>query len=70
MDFNSILSVEERKEILLQRLRGFYIEAYQVSLHIKVAEATNDQESLKQTEESLKILEAAIKVYSEELESL
>jgi hypothetical protein len=65
-----LLTAEQRKQILTSRLEAFYVEAYQVNLHTEVARATGDQVSLDQSLEGLKVLEAAIKIYSAELESL
>ena len=67
MNFEELLTPEQRKEILENRILNFTIEAYQLSLNKAVAIANGDIEAAKQTENALVTLSSAIDVYKEEL---
>jgi hypothetical protein len=70
IDYTSLLTVEQKKAILEQRIAQFAAEAYQHSLNKKTCEDLQDAEGAESATKSLAILEAAIKVHSEELNSL
>jgi hypothetical protein len=70
MNFTELLTVEQRKEILEGRLLSFAVEAYQVSLHKKVAESTKDFTSIEQANDALSTLEIAIQIYRDELSTI
>lgn len=72
IDFNGLLSVEEKQSILSQRLKNYAAEAYQIHLNnesLKVDAETN-ADAIAESEKALINLENAINVYQKELDSL
>ncbi len=72
IDFNSLLTVEERKSVVTQRVQQLAVEAYQLTLNLNVLNAqeeTNEQ-ALTEINNNLNILEQMITVYKQELDSL
>ncbi|MGA1046550.1 MAG: hypothetical protein ACO3UU_00940 [Minisyncoccia bacterium] len=70
IDYNSILSVEQKRSLLQQRITQFAAEAYQHSLNRKTCEGLEDTAGVENADKSLQILEAAISVHQAELDSL
>lgn len=70
IDYESLLSVDQKREILSARLAQFAAEAYQVSLNKKTAIELNSQEQVEKITEALDLLDAAIKIHQQELEAL
>jgi hypothetical protein len=70
IDYTALLTVEQKKAILEQRISQFAAEAYQHSLNKKTSEGLEDLQGAENSEKSLQILEAAITVYKAELDSL
>jgi hypothetical protein len=70
IDYSSLLTDEQKRSILEQRLAQFSSEAYQHSLNAQVAQATNDQTGIDNANEALAILDTAITVHQEELAKL
>jgi hypothetical protein len=70
MNFSELLSNDQRKEVLQNRILGFTVEAYQVSLNAKIAEKVGDEEGAAQAANSLRTLEIAIQVYTEEMSTI
>jgi hypothetical protein len=70
LDYSSLLSTEQKKSILEQRLTQFASEAYQHDINKKVAAASNNEEGVKAADEALTILEGAIAVHQDELAKL
>ena len=72
IDFNSLLTLEERKAVTTQRVQQLAVEAYQLSLNSKVlsAQAEPNEQALNEIANNLAILEQMIDVYSAELASL
>jgi hypothetical protein len=70
IDYGSLINNSDKKEILLGRIRQFAAEAYQYGLNLKTAEALGATEQADQILESLKTLEAAIKVHQDELATI
>lgn len=70
MNFEELLTADQRKEVLENRILGFSVEAYQVSLNKKVAEAVNDVDGIQQSQNSLAMLEIAIGIYKDELATI
>jgi hypothetical protein len=70
MDYSSLLTDDQKRSILEQRLAQFSSEAYQHSLNAQVAAATNNQEGVDAANEALAVLDTAITVHQEELAKL
>jgi len=70
IDYTALLSVEQKKAILEQRISQFAAEAYQHALNKKTCEGLEDLEGAESAQKSLQILEAAITVHKAELDSL
>ena len=70
MNFEELLSADQRKEILESRILNFAVEAYQVSLNKQVAEATEDLVAVEQATNALATLQSAIQVYKDELATI
>lgn len=70
IDYGALLTSEQRRNILEQRLAQFAAEAYQHSLNKQVALATGSDESAAQADEAIAILENAIEIHQTELNSL
>jgi hypothetical protein len=72
IDFNSLLTVEERTSVVTQRIQQLAVEAYQLSLNLNVINAQEEPNEQAQTEinKNLDLLEQMISVYKQELDSL
>jgi hypothetical protein len=72
IDFNSLLTVEERTSVVTQRIQQLAVEAYQLSLNLNVINAQEEPNEQAQTEinNNLNLLEQMISVYKQELDSL
>jgi hypothetical protein len=72
IDFNTLLTVDERKSVVTQRVQQLAVEAYQLSLNLKVVNAQKEPNEQAQTEinTNLGLLEEMISVYNEELVAL
>ena len=70
LDFNSLLTGEQKHNLLTQRIEQFAAEAYQHELNRQIAAQVNDSDSVAQCEAALATLETAITVHQEELKSL
>lgn len=70
VDYSSLLTDEQKKSILEQRLAQFASEAYQHDINKQVAEASDNAEGIKAAEEAMAILDKAIVVHQSELAKL
>lgn len=70
MDYSSLLTDEQKKSILDQRLTQFAAEAYQHDINKQVATAAGNAEGVAQAEAALETLEAAIAVHQAEIAKL
>jgi hypothetical protein len=72
IDFNSLLTVEERTSVVTQRIQQLAVEAYQLSLNLNVINAQEEPNEQAQTEinNNLNLLSQMISVYKQELDSL
>jgi hypothetical protein len=68
MDYSALLTNDQKKSILEQRLAQFAAEAYQHTLNKQVA--GDNPEAVKAADDALAILDAAIKVHQDELAKL
>jgi hypothetical protein len=70
IDYNTLLTSEQKKEILESRILQFAREAYQYSLNLKAAESVGSESQVESIKKSLEVLEAAIKIHKNELDEL
>ena len=68
MDYSALLSTEQKKAILEQRIAQFASEAYQHDLNKKLA--GDNEELVTAADNALTILEAAINLHQDELNNL
>lgn len=68
MDYSSLLTNDQKRSILEQRLAQFAAEAYQHTLNKQVA--GDNTEAVQAADEALAILDNAITVHQEELAKL
>jgi hypothetical protein len=72
IDFNSLLTVDERKAVVSQRVQQLAVEAYQLTLNLKVVNAQEEpsEQAITEITNNLNLLEQLIATYSEELTAL
>ena len=68
MDYSSLLSTEQKKSILEQRIAQFASEAYQHTINKQVA--ADNVEAVEAADAALAILDNAIKIHQDELAKL
>lgn len=72
IDFNSLLTVDERKAVITQRVQQLAVEAYQLTLNLKVVNTQEEpnEKAITEITNNLDLLEQMISVYNEELTEL
>jgi len=70
IDFDTVLTNEQKAEIIQQRITQFAAEAYQHELNKKTAEKLGSDEQIENIDKNLVILEEAINVHKTELAKL
>ncbi|CAB4242134.1 hypothetical protein UFOVP222_25 [uncultured Caudovirales phage] len=72
IDFNALLTVEDKQSILSQRLKNYAAEAYQINLNTDALklDTENNVDAIAESEKALTNLANAINVYQKELDSL
>jgi len=70
MDYSALITDEQKRNILSQRIAQFASEAYQHSLNKTTCESLNDTEGVGAADKALTILEAAITTHQTELDSI
>jgi hypothetical protein len=70
IDFSSLLTPEQKRQLLEGRIAQFASEAYQYTLNLKTAEAVGTEEQVEGIKKSIEVLESAITVHQEELAAL
>lgn len=70
IDYTALLTTEQKREILSQRIAQFAAEAYQHSLNKTTCQALNDTEGIEAAEKALAILDIAITSHQAELNGL
>jgi hypothetical protein len=70
LDFNELLSADQKRGILTQRIQQFAVEAYQHHLNATTAESLGNEDAVAASQEALVTLEAAIAANQAELDSL
>lgn len=68
MDYSSLLTTDQKRSILEQRIAQFASEAYQHTLNKEVAK--DNAEAVAAADDALAILDNAITVHQEELAKL
>jgi hypothetical protein len=68
MDYSALLTNEQKKAILGQRIAQFASEAYQHEINKKMA--GDNAEAIQSATDALAILDNAIKIHQEELAKL
>jgi len=67
IDFSTLLSDEQKRNLLQQRIEQFAGEAYQHELNRQIAEKVFDADAITASEAALQTLETAIDVHQQEL---
>ena len=67
IDYSSLLSDEQKRNVLQQRISQFATEAWQHELNKKTCEQLEDTEGVENSEKALAVLDAAISVHQAEL---
>lgn len=70
LDFNELLTADQKRSILTQRIQQFAVEAYQHHLNAATAESLGNEEAAAASAAALVELEAAISANQTELDSL
>jgi len=70
IDFSDLLTDEQKRSLLEQRLQQFAGEAYQHELNRQIAEKVFDADAVTNSEAALQTLETAIDVHQQELKQL
>lgn len=70
VDYTSLLTDEQKRNILQQRISQFAAEAYQHSLNKQTCVTLEDEAGIEAADKSLSVLNAAITVHQDELNSL
>ena len=70
IDYTALLTVEQKQNILNQRISQFAAEAWQHELNKKTCEQLNDEVGVESADNALITLEAAIDIHQAELDSL
>ena len=70
IDYSTLLTVEQKKAILEQRIAQFAAEAYQHELNKTTCQSLNDEAGVENADKALVVLESAINTHSAELSAL
>lgn len=70
IDFDALLTVEQKRNILEQRIQQFAAEGYQINLNKQIAESTENVAGVEEAANNLVIIEQAIDTYQTELGTL
>ena len=70
IDYTTLLTAEQKRNILSPRISQFAAEAYQHSLNKTTCESLGDTDGADNADKALAILEAAINTHSAELTGL
>jgi uncharacterized phage infection (PIP) family protein YhgE len=70
MEFDKMLTVDQKQQVLTSRIAQFAAEAYQHSLNKRTAEVVGAKDKVIEADKAIATLEAAIKVHQDELAKL
>jgi phosphoribosylformylglycinamidine (FGAM) synthase-like amidotransferase family enzyme len=70
INFDELLTNDQKAELIRNRIAQFAAEAYQLTLNRKTAQTVSEEANLENIDKSLSMLETAISVHKEELVKL
>jgi hypothetical protein len=70
IDYSALLTDEQKKNILSQRIGQFAAEAWQHELNKQTCQNLNDEAGVANADQALAVLEAAIGVHQAELDAI
>jgi hypothetical protein len=70
VNYDALLTNEQKRSIVSQRIAQFAAEAYQYSLNKKTAEKLGSEEQIEQINKQIELIDAAIAIHEEELATL
>lgn len=70
IDYSSLLSEEQKRSLLNQRIAQFAAEAWQHELNKRTCEQLGDEAGAQNATKALEVLDAAIGVHQQELSEL
>lgn len=70
VNYDELLTNEQKRNIVSQRITQFAAEAYQFELNKKTAEKLGSEEQMEQIQQQIDLCEAAIEIHKEELSKL
>lgn len=70
IDYSSLLSDDQKRSILQQRVQQFAAEAFQHELNLKLGEETGDTGLVAQSTQALQQIDTAIELHQRELAEL
>jgi hypothetical protein len=70
ISYDNLLTVEQKKAIVENRLQQFASEAYQTELNKKIQIRQGDEDAAESYDASLELMKSAIEVHKEELAKL
>lgn len=70
IDYTTLLTAEQKRNILSQRISQFASEAYQHTLNKQTCESLGDTEGMEAADKALTILDAAITTHQSELDAI
>lgn len=70
VDYNSLLTDDQKRNIINQRIAQFASDAYQHSLNKATSEKVGDADGIASSEKAIATLETAIEIHQTELATL
>lgn len=70
LNFDELLTVEQKRSIISNKITEFAAQAYQIALNKKTLEDSASEEQLEAIDRDTALLEKAIATYQAELDSL
>lgn len=70
IDFGTLLTEDQKRQLLEQRIQQFAAEGWQHQLNKVIAEKTGNEESIKVADEAIAIIADAISVNQAELDKI
>lgn len=70
IDYTSLLTSEQKRNIIEQRITQFASEAYQHLLNKQTCQAIGDEAGIENADKAITVIESAIAIHKTELESL
>lgn len=70
INYEDLLSIEQRRNILTQRIQQFATEAWQHEINKQTCELTGDTSGIQAADDALTIINSSIKIYQDKLAEL